>query len=390
MPAPFGSNARRWKRKRPNDSSRRGVAVWRPVGRIFAEEQHGHGNHQTDADDEAEFGVIRHSLAFPVDVNRSKGAVPGSARGFRALQVPLLNVGCRRPLEVKRNASKGFIAAEGAGGRRRRSGASYRLGIVGARVPTAQRRVSIGEFCRTCQISPAATQKFLGGIGLVSCKRKNAHLRLKVEVRGADSAAEKARGFVARPSLLLGPTRRDPLSRQTDEGGLPCDPLGPPYGASALAILAATGGASQAAWNNVFEACCWNSRSSTTAAVRSAASLLPAAATMHHAVRPCRYYQPVTTYTHWTYYEPVTTLSHQLDYYEPVTSYRYSCADDPCTCRYQQVATPTTSYRLRSQSCPVTSYMQRRQVTPVQSYRQAFYYEPVTNCCQTTAGPLRF
>ena len=189
---------------------------------------------------------------------------------------------------------------------------------------------------------------------------------------------------MARPSLLLGPTRRDPLSRQTDEGGLPCDPLGPPYGA-ALAILAATGGASQAAWNNVFEACCWNGQSPTTAAYAApqACCQPQQQCTTRYVQRS--YYQPVTTYTQRTYYEPVTTYRTSY-YYEPVTSYRYSCAYDPCTCRYQQVATPTTSYRLRSQCCPVTSYMQRCQVTPVQSYRQAFYYEPVTSCCQTTVG----
>jgi len=152
----------------------------------------------------------------------------------------------------------------------------------------------------------------------------------------------------------------------------------------ALAILAATGGASQAAWNNVFEACCWNCQSPTTANAPPQPSCQPQQQCTTQYVQRS-YYQPVTTYTQRTYYEPVTTYRTSY-YYEPVTSYRYSCAYDPCTCQYQQVATPTTSYRMRSQSCPVTSYMQRCQVTPVQSYQQAFYYEPVTSCCQTTVG----
>src|SRR5262249_26854362 len=68
--------------------------------------------------------------------------------------------------------------------------------------------------------------------------------------------------------------------------------------------------------------------------------------------------------------------------YEPVCSYRYSCYFDPCTCSYQRVAIPTTSYRLRSQCCPVTSYLQRCCMTPVTTYRAMCYYEPVTTCCQ--------
>ena len=152
----------------------------------------------------------------------------------------------------------------------------------------------------------------------------------------------------------------------------------------AFAILAASGGASQAAWNNVFEACCWNSKTTATANAPPDQCCQPQQQCTTQYVQRS-YYQPVTTYTQRTYYEPVTTYRTSY-YYEPVTSYRYSCAYDPCTCQYQQVATPTTSYRMRSQCCPVTSYMQRCQVTPVQSYQQAFYYEPVTSCCQTTVG----
>ena len=154
----------------------------------------------------------------------------------------------------------------------------------------------------------------------------------------------------------------------------------------ALAVVAATGGATQAAWNNVFEACCWGcgDRPATAnyAPPDPCNSCQPQCTTRY--VQRC-YYQPVTTYTQRTYYEPVTTYRTSY-YYEPVTSYRYSCYYDPCTCQYQQVSTPCTSYRLRSQCCPVTSYLQRCAVQPVTSYQQAFYYEPVTSCCQTTVG----
>ena len=155
----------------------------------------------------------------------------------------------------------------------------------------------------------------------------------------------------------------------------------------ALAVLAAAGGSTQAAWNNVFEACCWNSRNNATANYpppepQCQQACAPQCTTRY--VQRC-YYQPVTTYTQQTYYEPVTTYKTSY-YYEPVTSYRYSCYYDPCSCQYQQVATPTTSYRMRSQCTPVTSYLQRCAMKPVTSYQQAFYYEPVTSCCQTTVG----
>ena len=155
----------------------------------------------------------------------------------------------------------------------------------------------------------------------------------------------------------------------------------------ALAVVAASAGSTQAAWNNVFEACCWGCQRKEATANYPPPS--PCA-------QPCQpqcttryeqrcYYQPVTTYQQRSYYEPVTTYRTSY-YYEPVTSYRYSCYYDPCTCQYQQVACPQTCYKLKSQCCPVTSYLQRCYYQPVCSYQQAFYYEPVTTCCQTTVG----
>jgi hypothetical protein len=159
----------------------------------------------------------------------------------------------------------------------------------------------------------------------------------------------------------------------------------------ALAVVAAAGGPTQAAWNNVFEACCWNCKSGATAnypppnpcCQPACPPPCPPQCTTRY-VQRC-YYQPVTTYTQRSYYEPVTTYKTSY-YYEPVTSYHYSCYFDPCTCQYQQVATPCTSYRLRSQCCPVTSYLLRCCYQPCTTYQQAFYYEPVTTCCQTTVG----
>ena len=160
----------------------------------------------------------------------------------------------------------------------------------------------------------------------------------------------------------------------------------------ALAVLAAFGSPSHAAWNNVFQVCC-NSCGTPTTPVVAAYSADPCApacpppptttCTMKY-VQRC-YYQPVVSYKQTTYSEPVTSYRTSY-YYEPVTSCRYSCYYDPCTCRYQRVATPVTSYLLRSQCCPVTSYLQRTCMTPVMSYQQSFYYEPVTSCCTTSGG----
>jgi hypothetical protein len=74
----------------------------------------------------------------------------------------------------------------------------------------------------------------------------------------------------------------------------------------ALAILAATGGATHAAWNNVFEACCWNCQNKTTANAPPQECCQPQPQCTTRYVQRC-YYQPVTTYTQRTYYEPVTT-----------------------------------------------------------------------------------
>ncbi len=161
----------------------------------------------------------------------------------------------------------------------------------------------------------------------------------------------------------------------------------------ALAVLAAFGSPSHAAWNNVFQVCCNSCGTPTTPVVAAYGDpCAPACAPACPPVTTCTtkyvqrsFYQPVVSYKATTYNEPVTSYRTSY-YYEPVTSYRYSCYYDPCTCRYQNVATPTTCYKLRSQCCPVTSYLQRTCMTPVTSYQQSFYYEPVTSCCTTSAG----
>ncbi len=159
----------------------------------------------------------------------------------------------------------------------------------------------------------------------------------------------------------------------------------------ALVALAAASGSAQAAWNNVFQVCCHNCRSNYAPAPPPVVASYepgcpqpcPPTCTTRY-VQRC-YYQPVTSYRQTTYYEPVTTYRTSY-YYEPVCSYRYSCYYDPCTCSYQQVAQPVTSYRLRAQCCPVTSYLQRCALQPVTTYQQMTYYEPVTTCCSTTVG----
>lgn len=161
----------------------------------------------------------------------------------------------------------------------------------------------------------------------------------------------------------------------------------------ALAALAAATAPASAAWNNVFQVCCAScGRAPAVAGYYSGYApsaccpqpCCPQTCTTRY-VQRC-YYQPVTCYQQKTYYEPVTTYRTSY-YYESVCSYRYSCYYDPCSCSYQQVAQPVTSYRLRSQCCPVTSYLQRCCMVPVTTYQQVTMYEPVTSCCSTPCAP---
>jgi hypothetical protein len=153
----------------------------------------------------------------------------------------------------------------------------------------------------------------------------------------------------------------------------------------ALAAVTAGTGTARAAWDNVFQTCCWGCNKPAPAVVRyyDPPAPCPQPCTTRYVQRS--YYQPVTTYRTETYYEPVTTYKTSY-YYEPVTSYRYSMYYDPCTGCPQQVATPVTAYRLRSQCCPVTSYLARTACKPVTGYQIAYYWEPQTTCCQTTIG----
>ncbi len=136
----------------------------------------------------------------------------------------------------------------------------------------------------------------------------------------------------------------------------------------------------QAAWNNVFQVACHH-RPAVSYYAPSACCPQPVCCQTQYVQRS--FYQPVTTFQTRTYFEPVT--SYRTSYfYEPVQSYRYSCYFDPCTCSYQQVAIPTTSFRLRAQCCPVTSWVQRCMTVPVTTQQLAHYWEPVTTC--TSAG----
>jgi hypothetical protein len=156
----------------------------------------------------------------------------------------------------------------------------------------------------------------------------------------------------------------------------------------ALVALAFGAGNARAAWDNVFQTCCWGCNKPATSHYYAAASpccpqpCQPQCTTRY--VQRC-YYQPVTTYKTETYCEPVTTYRTSY-YYEPVTTMRCSTYYDPCTGCPHQCCTPCTSYRLRSQCCPVTSYIQRTCCKPVTCYQLAYYWEPQTTCCQTTVG----
>jgi hypothetical protein len=155
-----------------------------------------------------------------------------------------------------------------------------------------------------------------------------------------------------------------------------------------LAALAIGGGTAHAAWDNVFQVCCFHCRQQAT----SNYAPVVAAACPQQPCQQCTtryeqrsYYQPVTTYVAYTYTEPVTTYRTSY-YWEPVTTYRYSCYYDPCSCSYKQVATPQQSYALKSQCCPVTSYLERTALKPVTTQQLVTYYQPITSCCQTQLG----
>jgi hypothetical protein len=157
----------------------------------------------------------------------------------------------------------------------------------------------------------------------------------------------------------------------------------------ALAVLAIGGGTAQAAWDNVFQVCCFGCRHGSTS------GYAPVVAAAQACPQPCQqcttryeqrsYYQPVTTYVPYTYTEPVTTYRTSY-FWEPVTTYRYSCYYDPCSCSYKQVATPQQSYSLKSQCCPVTSYLERTALKAVCTQQLVTYYQPITTCCTTQMG----
>jgi hypothetical protein len=154
----------------------------------------------------------------------------------------------------------------------------------------------------------------------------------------------------------------------------------------ALGLLGLGAAPAQAAWDNVFQVCCFGCKSRPAVSGYAPVACCPApcpqttCCTTQYVQRS--YYTPVTCYQTQVSYQPITTYRTSY-YYEPVTSYRYSCYYDPCTCSYQQVACPQTCYRLRSQTCATTSYLQRTCQVPVTSYRLSYYYEPVTTCSST-------
>lgn len=168
-------------------------------------------------------------------------------------------------------------------------------------------------------------------------------------------------------------------------------PFGAVRWACALVLAGCAATPVHAAWDDVFQVCCFGCKQRPAVSGYAPTACCPAPAccpqtccTTQYVQRS--YYQPVTCYQTQTYYEPCTSYRTSY-YYEPVTSYQYSCKWDPCTCSYQQIACPQTCYRLRSQTCAVTSYLQRTCQVPVTSYQLAYYYEPVTTCAPACPAP---
>lgn len=173
------------------------------------------------------------------------------------------------------------------------------------------------------------------------------------------------------------------------------------FTASVCALVVATTAVvpASAGWDNVFQPTLferWRKPQSTSKYYVPPVVVAQAAPVYVAQAAPCpqpcttnyvqrSYYQPVTTYQTQTVMEQVTSYRTSY-YYEPVTSYRYSAYYDPCTCGYQQVAVPTTSYQLREQKCPVQSWVSRCVQVPVTAYQKVDYWQPQTTCCQTTVG----
>lgn len=144
-----------------------------------------------------------------------------------------------------------------------------------------------------------------------------------------------------------------------------------------MAVLG-TAGSAAAAWDNVFQVCCFDCcRPQTSFSAPVCPAPCPQPEVRISYVQRC-YYQPVTEYVRRSYYEPVTRQVTTY-YYEPVTTYRYSTYYDPCTGCPQQVCTPVTSYRLRSQCNSVTSYVERTALVPVTTLRPVNYLQPVVS-----------
>ncbi len=148
-----------------------------------------------------------------------------------------------------------------------------------------------------------------------------------------------------------------------------------------------------AGWQGVFEVTCLHCRrpaiSAYTPVVVQFADPCPPPCpppVVTRYVQRC-FLQPVTTMRTTTFLEPVTTYRTSF-YYEPVTTYRFSFYFDPCTCSYQQVARPCTSFRLRSQCCPVTSYVQRCASVPVTTHHRVCYWEQETCTPLTPSVPV--
>ena len=85
------------------------------------------------------------------------------------------------------------------------------------------------------------------------------------------------------------------------------------YAVGSALLLVLAGSQAQAAWDNVFQTCCFRPRSSYYAAPPVVANAAPSGCCQTSYVQRC-YYQPVTSYK--TVLEPVT--SYKTSYYYEV------------------------------------------------------------------------
>lgn len=144
--------------------------------------------------------------------------------------------------------------------------------------------------------------------------------------------------------------------------------------ALSVAALTLTAGSIPAAWNNVFQLTCNDSRPRTSFFTRDCA---PQPERRVEYVQRT-YYQPITEYKRETYRVPIKETVKSY-YWEPVESYSYTSYYDPCSKCCQEIAVPRTSYTLREKCNSVDRMVEKTRIVPVQTYREVTESTPVVS-----------